>query len=65
MNALELKTNPRLLAQMDRARSIKPTPEDLYSQRLSFIYSSLGKGNTATMAEIDGQLKRQEGREPK
>lgn len=64
MTALGLKSNPKLIASLERARNIQPTPEELYSQRLSFIYGSLGKGNTATIAEIDDQLKRQEGRKP-
>ena len=62
MNLMNLKTDPKLLAALERARNVQPTQEDLYRQRLSFIYGSLPESNTATIDEIDAQLKRQEGK---
>lgn len=58
----ELKTNESLLNKLKNATTRQPTAEELERQRLSFVMSSLGKKSTATRAQVEEMLAKQEGK---
>jgi Fic family protein len=58
----ELKTDPALLAALQRALAMPQTPEDVDQQRLSFVMGSLKSTNGITRAQVQEILAQQEGR---
>jgi hypothetical protein len=58
----ELKTNKSLLEKLRKAATCVPTAEELERQRVSFVMGSLGKNSTATRAQVEEMLAKQEGK---
>jgi hypothetical protein len=58
----ELKTDPKLLAALQRALGTPQTPEEIDQQRLSFVMGSLKSTNQITRAQVQEILAQQEGR---
>lgn len=62
MNTTFLKTNPRLLAAIERASKYALSPEETRAQRVSFIVGSLGEKSSVTRAHIQEVLNKQDGK---
>ncbi len=58
----KLKTDESLLNKLRDATTRLPTAEELEKQRLSFVMGSLGKNSTATRAQVEEMLAKQEGK---
>ena len=58
----ELKTNQELLEALRNSATRVPTAEELEKQRVSFVMGSLGKNSTATRAQVEEMLAKQEGK---
>lgn len=48
----ELKTNPELLGALQRAASRKPTANELFEQRVSYIHGAMSTKSTVTRDRI-------------
>jgi hypothetical protein len=57
-----LKTEESLLRKLRRAATQVPTAEELEKQRVSFVMGSLGRKSTATRAQVEEMLAKQEGK---
>lgn len=62
MGEMKLKTSAELFNMIARAKTHKPTEEEIRQQRISFIYGSLGKSSSATHDRIQNVLDAQDGR---
>ena len=58
----ELKTDESLLKKLRRAATRVPTAEELEKQRVSFVIGSLGRKSTATRAQVEEMLAKEEGK---
>ncbi len=58
----DLKTDESLLSELRSAATRIPTAEELEKQRVSFVMGSLGKNSTATRAQVEEILARQDGK---
>lgn len=58
----DLKTDELLLSELRSAATRIPTAEELEKQRVSFVMGSLGKNSTATRAQVEEILARQDGK---
>lgn len=58
----DLKTDKSLLSELRSAATRIPTAEELEKQRVSFVMGSLGKNSTATRAQVEEILARQDGK---
>jgi flagellar biosynthesis/type III secretory pathway ATPase len=58
-----LKTDASLLQRLQNAATCVLTAEELKKQRVSFVMGSLGRHSTATRAQVEEILAKQEGRE--
>jgi hypothetical protein len=58
----ELKTSKELLQALRNSATRLPTAEELEKQRVSFVMGSLGKNSTATRAQVEEMLAKQEGK---
>lgn len=58
----DLKTDESLLSKLRSATTRVPTAEELEKQRVSFVMGSLGKNSTATRAQVEELLARQDGK---
>jgi len=58
----DLKTDPVLLAALQRALALPQNPADIDQQRLSFVMGSLKSTNGITRAKVQEILSKQEGR---
>jgi hypothetical protein len=58
----ELKTDPKLLAALQRALTLPQSLADIDQQRISFVMGSLKSTNGITRAKVQEILSQQEGR---
>lgn len=58
----DLKTDESLLSKLRGAATRVPTAEELEKQRVSFVMGSLGKNSTATRAQVEEMLAKQDGK---
>jgi hypothetical protein len=58
----DLKTDESLLKKLRDATTRVPTAEELEKQRVSFVMGSLGRQSTATRAQVEEMLAKQEGK---
>jgi hypothetical protein len=58
----ELKTKESLLEALRKSATRVPTAEELEKQRISFVMGSLGRKSTASRAQVQEMLDKQEGK---
>ena len=56
------RTDPTLLRALEKAAKQRLTPEELRSQRVSYILSSLARESLITREQVERVLANQEGR---
>jgi hypothetical protein len=49
---LNRKSDPRVLERLERAAQRKPTPSELFEQRVSFVYSAMSENGGATRERV-------------
>lgn len=57
----KIKTDSALLEALQRASSVKQTPDEIFQQRVSFIYGSMKPDSNVTRERIKQILLEQEG----
>lgn len=58
---LALKTDPSLIEKIKRAASHKPTPTEIFEQRVSGAFAALPKDSSVTREQVRKVLIEQEG----
>lgn len=58
----DLKTSESLLKALRNSATRVPTAAELEKQRVSFVMGSLGQNSTATRAQVEEMLAKQEGK---
>lgn len=58
----DLKTSESLLKALRSSATRVPTAAELEKQRVSFVMGSLGQNSTATRAQVEEMLAKQEGK---
>ena len=58
---LAMTSSPALLEKLKKAASVHMSDEERFEQRVSYVFGSLGKGNTMTKADVRSQLRHQIG----
>ena len=48
----ELKTSPSLLQALERATTRQPTRDELFEQRVSFVYGSVDSKSSVTREQV-------------
>lgn len=56
-----MASSPQVLEKLKKAAQVQLTDADRFEQRVSFVFSSLGKSNTMTKADVRAQLRHQVG----
>jgi hypothetical protein len=51
-DALSPKTDPNLIAQLRDAATRKPTPGELFEQRVSFVFSAMSENSGVTREQV-------------
>lgn len=62
MTAIDaLRTEPKTLAALRKAAETKTSPDELYKQRISFVYGNVNSDSGITRAKIESVLHSQIG----
>lgn len=62
MFTAQLRMSDFLQNALKEAARRSPTQEELHKQRVSFVYSFMGKANSMTKADVERMVDKQEGR---
>lgn len=58
MTTQQSTADPELLELLERAKHRKLTPDELFEQRVSFVYGQIGSDSKLTKDEVRGIIKR-------
>ncbi len=56
MSFSDIKTDPELLALIEKARTYKMTPEEVFEQRVSFVFGMLSSRSKLTRDDVRRHL---------
>ena len=63
LNLLDIQSDDDLLKKLERAKSVRMTASEIFEQRVSFAYGSLGEKNTLTKDDVRRIVSEREGRD--
>ena len=59
-NIQDLKTDPSVLSALEQAAARKATPQEIFEQRVSFVFSSLSESSGATREHVKQVIREQQ-----